>query len=438
MRTLGEVRHAVMEAIDKRRDEILALGEFFWKNPEPGYREVKTSAKAVQTLRGLGLDVQENLALTGFRSDIDTGKEGPALALLGEMDSLILPSHPEADQSTGAVHACGHNTHITALLGAAMGLTDSRAAGELSGKIALTGVPAEEGIETDYRLSLMEKGLIQSMSGKPQMIREGVFDDVDMAFMNHVGSYYVADFNGYVKKQITFLGKSSHAASPQNGINALNAANLAMHAVALMRETFGNDDRIRVHGIILNGGDAVNIIPDRVVMDYMVRADTIEKILALSKRFDHAVFHSALALGADAEIKTFAGSMPLKNDDGLCEVFREVVLYLDPSAKPVIKAAFNQGCTDMGDMSQIMPSIHAGVPGCSGTCHGIDFRISDPEQAYITNAKILALAAVELLYGNAEKGKRIAAGKSGMMSIPDYVARLDSMTTVTDTRRQNG
>ncbi len=438
MRTLDEIRCAVIRAIDKRRDEILALGEFFWKNPEPGYREFKTSEKAVRTLRNLGLDVKEKRALTGFRSDIPTGKEGPTVALLGEMDSLILPSHPEADKSTGAVHACGHNTHITALLGAAMGLADSRAAEELSGRIALVGVPAEEGIEMDYRMSLMEKGLIRSLNGKPQMIREGIFDDVDMAFMNHVGSYYVSDFNGHVKKQITFLGRSSHAASPQNGVNALNAANLAMHAIALMRETFANDDRIRVHGIIRNGGDAVNIVPDHVVMDYMVRADTVEKILALSGRFDRAVSHSALAIGADADIRTFAGSMPLKNDDDLCEVFREIVRYLDPAAVPSIKASFNQGCTDMGDMSQIMPSIHGGVPGCSGACHGINFRISDPEQAYLTNAKILALAAVDLLYGNAEKGKRIAAKKSGMMSIPDYIARLDSMIAVVDTRRKNG
>ena len=435
MRSLAELRMAVVEAIDASREEIIAFGEQVWKNPEPGYREFQTSALAVERLGRLGLTVQEHLAMTGFRTDLDSGKPGPIVALLGEMDSLILPEHPDAHPETGAVHACGHHTHIAALVGAAIGLCQAEATKELSGKIALLGVPAEEGIEFPYRMSLLEQGKIQYFSGKAQMVREGVFADIDMALMNHVGSYYVADFNGHVKKQVAFLGKSSHAASPQNGVNALNAANLALHAIALLRETFGNDDRIRVHGIISEGGDAVNIVPNRVVMNYYLRADTLYKINDLSRVFDRAVKHSALALGADVEIQTLPGSLPLNNDDILCELFRDTVLSLDPSARVSVKAAFNQGCTDMGDLSQIMPALHAGVPGCSGGCHSVDFKISDPESAYITNAKLLALYAVELLYGNAEKARHIAARKASMLSIPDYLAQLESFRRLECTRK---
>ncbi|HOG51724.1 MAG TPA: amidohydrolase, partial [Lentisphaeria bacterium] len=409
MRSLDDVKRAVLDAIAVRRDEIIAIGEQIWRQPETGFREAKTSALAVEQLRRLGLDVREKLAVTGFRADLSGARPGPTIALLGEMDALILPSHPAADPVTGAVHACGHNTHVTAMLGAAMGLVDAGVAAELSGRIALVGTPAEESVDMPYRRSLLQQGLIQSLSGKPQLIREGVFDDVDIALMNHIGSYSVRDFNGNVKKSVTFLGRSSHAASPQRGVNALNAANLALHAIALMRETFANDDRIRVHGIITHGGDAINIVPDHVVLDYMIRADTIDKITSLSERFDQAMMHCALALGADAEVLTFAGTMPLDNDDDLCELFRQAVLALDPTARPAIKPAFDQGCTDMGDLSQIMPALHAGVPGCSGGVHSTNFQIANPELAYVTNAKILALMAVELLYGEAAVGKAIAA-----------------------------
>ncbi|MDD4099333.1 MAG: amidohydrolase [Lentisphaeria bacterium] len=436
MRSLVDVKQAVIRAIEARRDAITAIGEQIWRQPEAGFREVKTAALAAEHLRRLGLDVREKLAVTGFRADLAGVRPGPTVALLGEMDALILPSHPAADPATGAVHACGHHTHVTAMLGAAMGLVDAGAAAELSGRIALVGTPAEESVDLPYRLSLLQQGLIQSLNGKPQLIREGVFDDVDMALMNHIGGYLVTDFSGHVKKLVTFLGRSSHAASPQRGVNALNAANLALHAIALMRETFANDDRIRVHGIITHGGDATSIVPDHVVLDYMIRADTADKIQSLSGRFDQAMTHCALALGADAEVRTFAGSMPLDNDDDLCELFRQTVILLDPVARPAIKPMFNQGCTDMGDLSQIMPALHAGVPGCSGTCHGANFQITDPELAYVTNAKILALMAVELLYGEAAAGKAIAAKKAGKTSLAEYVSQLDALTVSCATRHE--
>ena len=105
MRTKQEVIDAVLATIEAHREQILALGEYFWKNPEPGYREFKTSAKAKEVLSGLGLPLRDHLSITGMRADLDTGRKGPVLALLGEMDSLILPSHPECDPETGAIHS---------------------------------------------------------------------------------------------------------------------------------------------------------------------------------------------------------------------------------------------------------------------------------------------------------------------------------------------
>ncbi|NLZ62186.1 MAG: amidohydrolase [Lentisphaerae bacterium] len=432
MRKLSEVRKAVLAAIDQHREQIIAIGEYVWRNPEAGYREFKTSQKAAEVLESLGLSVKKKLGVTGLRADLDSGRPGPVLAVLGEMDALILPSHPESDESTGAVHACGHNCHITAMLGAAIGLCHSRAADALSGKIAFIANPAEECIEFASRLQLMAKKKILAIGGKCDQILRGVFRDVDMAIMNHVGTgenYGAAGHNGFIVKNVIFHGKSCHAAWPARGVNALNAATLAQNAVAMLRETF-TDSSIRVHGIMTNGGDVVNIIPDNVRMEYMLRADSLDKIKHLSQLFDQAMLGAAMALGAQAEIITTPGYMTMENDEALGEVFRDAVHLLHPEAVVNINTGFSTGSTDMGDVSHIMPAIHASVPGTGGTGHGIDYHVADPEKAYIENAKILALMAVELLYGNADKGREIAARRCGCISQEQYRAEIAELSYV--------
>ena len=128
---LKDVIRAVRETVERNADAIREVGEHIWKNPEPGYREEKTSAYLAGKFEELGLSVRRNLALTGFRADIDTGRPGPVLAVLGELDSLILPNHPECDRKTGAVHACGHNASCASLYGTAAALLKSGATDSL-------------------------------------------------------------------------------------------------------------------------------------------------------------------------------------------------------------------------------------------------------------------------------------------------------------------
>lgn len=432
MRKLSEVKKAVLAAIDQNREEIIAIGNYVWQNPEPGYQEVKTARKAAAVLRSLGLSVREKLGLTGLRADLDSGRPGPVVALLGEMDSLILPSHPDADQKTGAVHACGHNCHITAMLGAAIGLCKAQAAEDLAGKIAFIANSAEECIEFAYRLQLMAKKKILAIGGKSDQILRGVFRDVDMAIMNHVGgsvNYSANGHNGFLVKNVTFHGKSCHAAWPAQGVNALNAATLAQNAIAMLRETF-TDSSIRVHGIMTSGGDVVNIIPDNVRMEYMLRADDLVKIKNLSQQFDQAMLGAAMALGAKAEIVTTPGYMTMENDEALGEVFKNAVRHLHPDAIVNINTGFSTGSTDMGDVSHIMPAIHSSVPGTCGNAHGVDYRIADPDKAYIENAKILALMAVELLYDDAKKGRAVAARRTGRITQDQYRAEIAELASV--------
>lgn len=420
---LDQVRKTALQAIESAQDKIIAAGRFLWKTPEPGYREFATSKFITGELRKLGLDVKTDLALTGFRADIDTGRPGPTLAIAGELDSLIIPNHPAADPLTGAVHACGHNTGGACLIGTAIALLAVK--NELCGKIALIGTPAEEGIEMNYRKSLIDSGKIQAIAGKSQLILEGVFDDVDIAFMNHLGtSYGFWDHNGAINKKLTFHGKSCHAARPEGGKNALNAATLAMNAIALLRESLGHNDKIRIHGVITRGGDAVNVIPDTVAMDYMLRMPHLSDMLELNERFDKIVMHAAKAAECEVSIDTLNGYMPLYDDIELGKIMQDVVTYLEPEAEFGFNPEFLTSSTDMGDVATVIPSLHGYVPGRSGAGHGVDYAITDEYSAYVRNAQVAALMAVELLGNQGAAGKKIAAKKSSLMPIKDYIAAV--------------
>ncbi len=149
-----ELKRRVYAAIDRRAEEIVALGERVRRHPELGFKETRTAALVTETLDRLGLRPKSGLALTGVRADL-AGRAGvgPTLALLGELDALVVAGHPEADPVTGAAHACGHNAQIAGLLGAAMGLVDAGAADHLAGRLVVFAVPAEEYGDIEWRVS---------------------------------------------------------------------------------------------------------------------------------------------------------------------------------------------------------------------------------------------------------------------------------------------
>ena len=428
-----DVLSSVKQIIEQYAAEIIEVGDHIWKNPEPGYREEKTSDYLAGKFEALGMSVKRGLAMTGFRADLDTGKPGPVLAILGELDSLILPNHPECDKKTGAVHACGHNASCANLYGAALALKKSGALESMCGKIAFIATPAEEGIEMDYRTDLIKQGKIGSIAGKSQLLREGVFDDVDLSYMHHLSSRFgYNDHNGCVNKKITFHGVSCHAARPQAGKNALNAATLALNAIAMLRESYSNDPHIRIHGVITNGGDSVNIIPDNVTMDYMLRAPSLESILNLNERFDHAVMYAAKAAECEATIDTLNGYMPLLDNHDLGLIIGNTAEELFPGIDYDYNRIFLASCTDMGDIATVIPAVHAYTPGCSGTGHGTNFMIKSPEDAYVNSSLLNAAIAVKLLYGNAEPAKKIAAQKKDLLPIPEYIKIIDKINkTVT-------
>jgi amidohydrolase len=423
-----ELKKKASDEIDARADEIVAIAKAILKNPEPGFREIKTAQLVAGKLAELGIPFRAGLAVTGVRADLIGGTAGPALAILGELDSLIVNQHPHADPVTGAAHACGHHCQIAMMFGALYALNQTDVLSALSGRLIFMAVPAEEYIEIEYRDGLRRDGKIEFLGGKPEFINVGEFDDVNLAMMLHTTSNPAekqlcisGTNNGTIAKKIQFIGKGSHAGgSPHLGINALNAATLALSAIHFNRETFRDEDTVRVHPIITKGGEAVSAVPSDVRMETFVRGRTMDAIMDANKKVDRALRAGAMAVGASVNIQTIPGYMPLAQDKNLSDVFRANAESL-VGTDNVGYVAHRTGSTDMGDISQLMPAIHPYVGGASGLGHGADYVIEDYGLAVITAAKVLAGTAIDLMADGANSAGKIIAGHRPNMTSAEYL-----------------
>lgn len=416
------------DAVAKHRQLILDALDYIWKNPETGYKEWKTHAYLEEAFAKLGYELTLAGDIPGFTALLDTGREGPTIAVFGEMDSLICENHPDADPETGAVHSCGHCAQAAALLGLAAGLTEPGILDEMCGKILLVAVPAEELIEIEYREELYKKGVIQFFGGKPEFMARGLLDGVDMAMMIHTSSSKDLDGgingggNGCIAKSVTFEGVSSHAGgSPHLGVNALYAANLGLNAINALRETFQDANHVRVHPIITAGGKAVNAIPDEVRLESYVRGATMESIIDANRKVNRALASSAAAMGAKVHLRDIPGYCPRIVTMDAIELMR------DAMEQVLEKVAFNPtawggGSTDMGDVSTVMPALHPYVSGAEGTAHSNEYRIVDPEKACVKSAQVqLVFLAMALKDGAARAKSIIANYKPVFPSIADYL-----------------
>jgi len=414
MPTRDDVKRAVCESIDRQSEKIVKVGETIRKNPELGFKEFKTSRLVEETLREIGLEPKGVLAVTGVRAVARGKTDGPTFALLGELDGLVVAGHPVADPATGAAHACGHNAQIAGLMGAAMGLVGAKAFEHLAGRVVFFAVPAEEYGDVAWRVEQARAGKLEFLGGKPELLRLGHFDDVDMAMMIHTAPVkevkkagIAASNNGCIVKTVRYIGRASHAGgAPHLGVNALYAAQIGLAAINAIRETFRDEDSIRVHPIITHGGSQVKVIPADVRIETYVRGKTVEAILDANVRVDRALKAGALALGAQVEIETLPGYLPLFNHLGMAAHFKANAAAL-LGADQVTETGHRSGSTDMGDISHVMPTLHPYMGGASGSGHGADFAIADPKLAYVEPAKQLALMAVDMLWDGAKAAKEI-------------------------------
>ena len=324
------MKSQILSAIDTHRDDIISCGEYILHHPELGFREVLTSQYIKKEFQKLGIPCQENLAITGLFATIGSANAPIHICIIGEMDAIVCHGHPHADSVTGAAHACGHNAQVAAMIGAAYGIVKSGITTQYDCRISFLAVPAEEFVELDYRRQLVEEGKLTYMSGKQELLHRGIFADVDVAMMIHAHPetpnrhlFLNGSSLGFEAKRLSFAGRSAHGSEPWNGVNALDAAVLAVMGIHANRPTFRDADRVRIHPIISNGGDLVNVIPDQAVIETYVRAANPEALRDACKKVDDAARAGALAIGVECTIENIRGYAPLRQNETVSRIFEE-------------------------------------------------------------------------------------------------------------------
>lgn len=420
------LKQKVCSVIDENADRIIKISERILKNPELGFKEFKTAELIGEIFDELGIPYEKGLAITGVKGKLCGKKQDITVAVLAEEDAVGCVTHPDADPITGAAHACGHNAQLAAMIGSAIGLTPFKE--YLGGNVCFFAVPAEEFIEIEARKKLVDDGKITYISGKQELINIGAFDDIDMAMMVHAQGntpqnavFIDGGSLGFKAKTIHFKGKAAHAGgAPYDGINALNAAMAALMCIHAQRETFKDEDKIRVHPIITNGGETVNVVPANVTMETYVRGANVEAIEDACQKVDRAIKGAAYAMGAEVEICDIKGYLPLFQDKELGKVFCENAKMLTDENE-IYHGIDMVGSSDIGDLSHLLPCIQPTVGGYVGGAHEKEFGVCDSVAAFINPAKIMAMTVIDLLYGDAEKAYEIKNNFKPKLTKEEYL-----------------
>lgn len=426
-----QLKDLIIKAIDDNRDKIIEVGRGIYETPEYGYKEFKTTEAVAKFLEEeLELEVEKNIAITGCKAVVNNDKQGPHVSILGELDGISCKEHKDAND-IGASHTCGHNIQIAGMLGAALGLVKSGVLDSLDGKISFMATPAEEFIELEYRQQLKDKGEITYFGGKQELVKRGYFDDVNLSMMFHsldMGENKALvgpESNGFIGKKVQFIGKEAHAGSaPYDGINALNAAMLAINNVNALRETFKESERVRFHPILTKAGDIVNVVPADVQMESYVRARTINGMIDASERINTALKAGGMAVGAEVILTEIPGYLPILRYRSMDNLFSNNLVELGVEREKIVDGGDFTGSFDFGDISHLMPTLHPMMGGVKGALHTRDFEIVDEELAYITPAKSMAMTVVDLLFDGAKEANDILADFTPVMTKEEYLGFL--------------
>ncbi|HHY17212.1 MAG TPA: M20 family metallopeptidase [Firmicutes bacterium] len=374
------LKNKVAGTVDALKDRLCSISDQMYREPEIGLQEVKSSKLLTNFLEEHGFDVETGLCEmpTSFRA-IRKGKPGgPTVAILAEYDAL-----------PGLGHGCGHNIIGTAAAGAGAAL--AALMDNIQGNLVVLGSPAEE-------------GAVDNAGGKVALVEGGVFENVDVAMMFHPSQsdVVISSSNARVAMEITFYGKSAHAAgAPHEGINALDAAILTFNNWNALRQHVKED--VRIHGVITKGGVAPNIIPDYAEIRMYVRAKDMDYLKEIEEKVRNCAEGAALATGAKVKFRhtarTYANMITNKT---LAEVFAKNLEALGRKVSPPEPKA-GGGSTDMGNVSQVVPSVHPYIAICkpgTATGHSKEFAeatISEMgHEALLDGAKALAMTAIDV------------------------------------------
>ncbi|MEU5237448.1 amidohydrolase [Streptomyces lydicus] len=372
-------RQMVASSVRDWSERLLALSHSLYDEPETALAEHRSAAKIADLLETAGFTVARGV-----------GELPTALLATRGAGELVLGLCAEYDALPGIGHACGHNVNGAASVGAALGL--AAVADALGLTVKLIGTPAEEDI-----------------GGKVLLLEAGAFDDVAAAMMVHaapddsVGASSLA----IGAWDITYRGAPSHAAvAPWEGVNALDAMALAHTAIGLLRQQL--PPGVVVHGIVTEGGQAVNVIPARTRARYEVRAPTLEQLTHVRERVRACFEAAALATGATLELRPHGRDFAeLRQDPYLTEAYVRAARELGRT----VRARDGQplASTDMGNVSRQLPTLHPtiGYPTGGAAQHTPEFaahgKSPGADRAVLDGAIALGLVAVDLATSESQR-----------------------------------
>src|SRR5690625_3808848 len=372
------VKQTIIENIEANKEKYIQTSHQIHENPEIGNEEVFASQLLSNILTEEGFTVEKGVGTheTAFVARKKGKKEGRKVAFLAEYDAL-----------PGLGHACGHNIIGTTSVAAAIGL--SKVIDDVGGEVVVFGTPAEEGGPNG--------------SSKGSFVREGLLEDIDAAIMIHPGNEtrLTGPSLGVDPLDFEFFGQPAHAsASPEQGVNALDGVIQLFNGINALREHLPQD--VTIHGIITDGGDAPNIVPEYAKARFFIRAATKPVLQEVAEKVRAIAEGAALITGASVKISRFQNAVDNfilnKRFDA---VFKDVIENLGETVHEGEKKAF--GSTDAGNISQVVPTIHPNIKiGPSSLIgHTVEFREAAKSekgnQALILGAKAIALTILEVL-----------------------------------------
>ena len=370
-------KQEILDYIENKKYDYVEISHRIHERPELGNEEIFASRTLIDQLRANDFEIETDIAghATGFIATYQSEKEGPTIGYLAEYDAL-----------PGLGHACGHNIIGTASVLAGIAL--KQVIDHVGGKVVVLGCPAEEGGENG--------------SAKASYVKAGVIDDIDIALMIHPGNETYPTINTLAVDvlDIKFYGKSAHASeNADEALNALDAMISYFNGVAQLRQHIKKSHR--VHGVILDGGKAANIIPDYTHARFYTRATTRKELDILTERVNQIARGAAIQTGCDYEFGPIQnGVNEFIKTPKLDELFEKYAIEV---GEEVSYDDFGFGSTDTGNVSHIVPTIHPHVKIGSRNLVGHTHRFREAaasvhgDQALIRGAKIIALMGLELI-----------------------------------------
>ncbi|MEH7388014.1 M20 family metallopeptidase [Bacillus sp. JJ1521] len=366
----------ILAAIEENKDRFYEISAYIGANPELGHEEFKACKILTDELKKHQFNVEIGTAdlPTAFEATFDSGKPGATIGIMSEYDAL-----PELG------HACGHN--LIGTMGIAAGIGLSKVIHETGGKVVVYGTPAEE-----------------TKGGKVTMAEQGIFNHLDVAMMVHPLSHYEKSGASLAMDaiQFEFFGKAAHAAAaPHEGINALDAVIQTFNSINALRQHITSD--VRIHGIISEGGQAANIVPDYAVAQFYVRAASRDYVNELVEKVKKCAQGAALQTGATMDWSFYEFSYDdMVTNESFSNVFTDTLIELGVNPEEIHERA-EGGSLDMGNVSHVVPSIHPYVKICDEpfACHTHGFReaalSNQGKEAMILGAKTMAITGYKIL-----------------------------------------